>query len=147
MGGAPCEVICAYGVRNGATGRRGGDIGAESQPSRPFPPQARRLCETSVRREAAGFVLETERARILGVMQMVRSARGQRGEMGTPADDLLGVAGGAAALPVIVARFPIEAGKPRHLALQRRTPSTPGKADLSYLLPAYEPAALPRAFI
>jgi hypothetical protein len=146
-GAAPCEIVCAYGGANGATGRRGGDIGAESEPvSTFFRLKPGDCAKHRFEINGSGFVLETERARILGVMPQGTQCAVANAEMWDAADELLASAGAAVPLPVVVARVPLESGQPRYLALQRLTPITPGKADLSYLLPAYQPAELPRVF-
>ena len=151
----PCDLLCAFGGASGKAGRRGGDIGAESEPVAEFfrlRPQdcARQRFDMT----GAGFVLQGERAYVAGMLsEGAHRALADARQWDAPAALLASrVADDAKApeLSVVVATMKLEAGTPRFVALQRLllplAMQQEQKRDQSYLLPLYAAADVPRVF-
>jgi hypothetical protein len=163
-----CELICAYGGVNGERGARNGDVGTEREPVARFFQLKAAYCagnQFEVGAATPGFRLHSKPAEMAGVMPEDAPFAVANAEKWSSIDDLLASPDPEAKLPVVVGRIRLEPTQARYLALQRlpqpaqsqssnaapaddNAPAMAGevKSALSYLLPAYSSADLPRVF-
>jgi len=158
---APVDLVWAFGGANGMRGRRGGDIGCETEPVGTFFQLKPEQCLGNEFTIASNtFVLRSKVATIRGVASAgTKFAVGDANEWANPGELLVSAAERRAptrpddspatehAEPVLGAPFPVLVGqadllgdKPVHLALQQISEDTPGFSakDLPQLFSAAE---------
>jgi hypothetical protein len=118
---SPVELILAFGGANGMKGKRGGDIGCESEPVSQFfqlrPEQCRGNTFTVI---SNAFILHGKTATIAGTASSGAAFSVADANQWTDLEKLTApAAGGGIKLPVAVGQIPLRTDRPVYLALEQ----------------------------
>lgn len=123
-----CEWLVIYGGAGGRRGRRGGDIGCETEPVSEFfrfRPEFCRENVFSIRENS--FVLSGRVGSMAGVFSPKAAVQTADGRRWDNLEELAASAGGASETPVVFAAVPLQKGKAAYFLLYRLASGEPAE--------------------